>query len=40
MKETSAQAILICALVFLILIMPIEVIEVRDESGARGLTTS
>ncbi len=35
MKETGAQAILICALVFLILIMPIEVIEVRDESGAR-----
>ncbi len=35
MKETSAQAILICALVFLFLIMPIEVIEVRDENGAR-----
>ena len=35
MKETGAQAILICALVFLILIMLIDVIEVRDESGAR-----
>ncbi len=35
MKETGAQAILICALVFLFLIMPIDVIEVRDESGAR-----
>jgi len=35
MKETGAQAILICALVFLILIMPTDVIEVRDESGAR-----
>jgi hypothetical protein len=34
MKETGAQAILICALVFLILIMPVEVIEVRDENGA------
>jgi hypothetical protein len=35
MKETGAQAILICALVFLFLVMPIDVIEVRDESGAR-----
>jgi hypothetical protein len=35
MKETGAQAILICALVFLFLILPIDVIEVRDESGAR-----
>ena len=35
MKEAGAQAILVCALVFLILIMPIDVIEVRDESGAR-----
>ena len=35
MKETSAQVILICALVLLFVLMPIDVIDVRDESGAR-----
>ncbi|MBI5347733.1 MAG: hypothetical protein HZC38_08760 [Chloroflexi bacterium] len=35
MKQTGAQVILICALVFLFLIMPVDVIDVRDESGSR-----